>query len=296
MEIQEPLVSIIIPTFNNGHLITYAIDSIIMQSYKNWEIIVVDNTSTDQTKMLLDEYAKKINLCYLTINNEGIIAKSRNYGIKHASGEFVAFLDSDDWWVPNKLKESISVLNTGFDLVYHDLWKANTHSIGRIKSKIRTRTLKSPIFKDLLLYGNGIINSSVVIRKSILEKAGLISENKADFAWEDFEYWLRISTITENFSRIKECLGFYWVGGGNVSNPKRTLTILNEILLRFQAYFSDFEERNHYPSWIFYGILTSLIEIRQIQIGNIQAMWPKLNLRHKFLILIKLLLNVFKII
>ncbi|MCW7503741.1 glycosyltransferase family 2 protein [Leptospira paudalimensis] len=294
MESKDPLVSVIIPTYNNGHLISYAIDSIIRQTYQNWEIIVVDNTSTDQTLELLAEYTKKVNLRYFTIQNEGVIAKSRNHGIKQASGEFIAFLDSDDWWEPQKLKESISVLKSGNDLVYHDLWEAKTHTMGKFKRKVKTRELKSPIFVDLLLNGNGIINSSVVVRKAIVEKTGLISENKSDVAWEDFEYWLRISTVTEKFSRIKDCLGNYWVGGGNVSNPNKTLTILKEILLRFQSQYRDFGKRNLYPSWIYYGILTSQIETKQIRFGDIQVMWAKLNLKHKLLILIKILFNALK--
>lgn len=295
MESKDPLVSVIIPTYNNGHLISYAIDSIIGQTYGNWEIIVVDNSSTDHTLELLEGYAKKVNLQYFLIQNEGIIAKSRNHGIKQAIGEFIAFLDSDDWWEPQKLKESISALNTGMDFVYHDMWETKSHTMGRIKRKVKTRGLKTPIFTDLLLNGNGIINSSVVVRKAIVEKIGLISENKSDVAWEDFEYWLRISTITEKFSRIKDCLGYYWVGGGNVSNPNKTLTILKEIHLRFQSQFTDFGKRNLYPSWIYYGILTSQIETKQIRIEDIQVMWAKLNLKHKLFILIKILFNALKI-
>lgn len=295
METTDPLVSIIIPTYNNGHLISYAIDSIVHQTYKNWEIIVVDNTSSDHSLELLEGYAKNINLRYFTIKNEGIIAKSRNHGIKQASGEFIAFLDSDDWWEPQKLQESITVLNSGFDIVYHDLWEAKTHSIGWIKKKVKTRELKSPIFIDLLFNGNGIINSSVVVRKSIVEKTGLISEKKTDIAWEDFEYWLRISSVTEKFSRIKDCLGYYWVGGGNISNPNKTLIILKEILLRYQTQFIDFGKNNLYPSWIYYGILTSQIETKQIRFGLNQTMWTKLSLKHKILILLKILLNALKI-
>jgi glycosyltransferase involved in cell wall biosynthesis len=295
METKEPLVSIVIPTYNNVHLISYAINSIIDQTYKNWEIIVVDNNSTDNTLELLEAYTKNVNLRYFTINNDGVIAKSRNHGIKHASGEFIAFLDSDDWWDPQKLKESISALNTGMDFVYHDMWETKSHTMGRIKSKVKTRGLKTPIFTDLLLNGNGIINSSVVVRKAIVEKIGLISENENDIAWEDFEYWLRISSVTEKFHRIKNCFGYYWVGGGNVSNPSKTLKILKEILLRYQTRFTELEMQNCYPSWIFYGILSNLIETKQIRLGDIQTMWTKLNFNHKVFFIIKILLNALKI-
>lgn len=110
-----------------------------------------------------------------------------------------------------------------------------------------------------------------------------------------FEYWLRISTVTEKFSRLKVCLGYYWVGGGNVSNPNKTLTILKEILLRFQFQYRDFGKRNLYPSWIYYAILTSQIETKEISLLNIKVIWAKMNLKHKILILIKILFNAFKI-
>lgn len=295
MQCKSPLISIIIPTFNNGHLIDHAIESVLNQSYKNWEIIVIDNFSTDNTKSVLEKYLTMLNFHFFQINNSGVIAKSRNFGISKSSGEYVAFLDSDDWWEFSKLKKSLDALENGADLVYHDLWEAKSHSVSSFAKIVKTRKIKSPIFNDLLLNGNGIINSSVVVKKSILTKVGNISEDLNLIAWEDFEYWLRISLVTEKFTRIPNCLGYYWVGGGNVSNPEKTLTLLKEIQKRYTDFFEAASANGLFPSWIYYGILTCLIETGQFKIKGIFPFLKKMHLEHKLKIAIKLILSALKL-
>ena len=113
------LISIVLPTFNRSHVLGRAIDSVLAQTYSNWELIIVDNHSSDQTDILVNNYhSSKIVL--LKIHNKGIIAKSRNCGINHAHGELVAFLDSDDWWYPKKLEIVMKYFDQA-DIVYHDL-------------------------------------------------------------------------------------------------------------------------------------------------------------------------------
>ncbi|XDD52806.1 glycosyltransferase family 2 protein [Leptospira sp. WS4.C2] len=295
MESKNPMVSVIIPTYNNGHLIEQAIGSVMDQSYRNWEIIVVDNFSFDNTKSVLEKYATETNIHFFQINNNGVIAKSRNFGIGKSAGEYIAFLDSDDWWHSSKLQKSLEALEGGADLVYHDLLEAESHSVSVLSKKVKTRKLKRPIFDDLLLNGNGIINSSVVVKKSILTTVGSISEDPKLIAWEDFEYWLRISQVTEKFTRIPSCLGYYWVGGGNVSNPQRTLIILNEIQRRYSIFFDEFARRGFFPSWIHYGILSSLVETGQLKIKDMFPFFKKMSFKHKVKITIKSMLTALKI-
>ena len=99
----NPLVSIIIPTYNRANDLKRALQSVFDQTFTDWEILVVDNHSIDETDSLIKSFNDpKIKL--LKIHNEGVIAKSRNLGFKHALGEYIAFLDSDDWWKPKKLE------------------------------------------------------------------------------------------------------------------------------------------------------------------------------------------------
>ena len=90
-----PLVSIVIPTYNHGNYIGKAIKSLINQTYQNWEAIIIDNQSSDQTYEEIKNYSDS-RIKYFEINNNGVIAKSRNYGISISKGDWIAFLDSDD--------------------------------------------------------------------------------------------------------------------------------------------------------------------------------------------------------
>src|SRR3989338_2810117 len=101
----KPIVSIVIPTYNRACDLERALKSVLAQTYSNWEALVVDNHSSDNT----DDVVKSLNdsrLKLFKIHNDGVIAASRNAGVKHATGEYIAFLDSDDWWMPQKLEES----------------------------------------------------------------------------------------------------------------------------------------------------------------------------------------------
>ena len=211
------------PTYNRAHVLGRAIDSVLEQTYSEWELIIIDNHSSDQTDYLIRNYHNSKIKLYKT-NNDGNIAKSRNLGISHAQGELIAFLDSDDWWNPRKLEYSLKYLQTyNADVVYHDLYKVNSKKQNKYFKKIKTRNLISPIFKDLLQNGNAIANSSVVVKKQLLEKIGLISEDQEKITWEDYDTWLRLAKITEAFKRIPQTLGYCLIGDENLSNYDQLL-------------------------------------------------------------------------
>ena len=98
-----PIVSIVIPTYNHAKFISKALKSVIDQTYKNWEAIIIDNESIDETYKLINNFNDQ-RIKYFKIANDGVIAKSRNLGINEAKGEWIAFLDSDDWWTKDKLE------------------------------------------------------------------------------------------------------------------------------------------------------------------------------------------------
>ena len=229
---QNPLISIIVPSYNHGHLIHRALNSILAQTYLYWEVIIVDNHSSDDTEKIVSNFSEK-RFRFYKINNNGVIAASRNLGIKKALGEWIAFLDSDDWWEPEKLDNTINyALKRNADLVFHNLKivRKNYLSFGR---SIGFYDHSKSAFDNLLYAGNSIPNSSVVIKKSILQAANLISEDKLKISWEDYDCWLKVSKLTNNFAYLDENLGFYWLGGGNISNPYRTLKNLESIYLEY---------------------------------------------------------------
>ena len=203
-----PLFSIIIPTYNHAHFLTRCLDSVLNQTYQNWEAIVVNNFSEDNTIEIVAGYDDpRIRL--INNANRGIIAVSRNKGISAAKGDWICFLDSDDWWYFDKLKVSAAYLND-YDVIYHNLNKYQ--SINKSFGKVYGRQLYGEKVKDLLINSNGIPNSSVVIRKTIVDAIGIISEDIDLIAVEDSDYWLRAAMVTNKFKFINKSLGAYWIG------------------------------------------------------------------------------------
>lgn len=229
-----PLVSVVIPTYNRANDLRRALESVCLQTYTHWEVLIVDNSSSDNTDDVVNDLCDS-RMRLFKIDNKGIIAASRNMGIRYAIGEYVAFLDSDDWWMPDKLACSIYCLEQGADIVYHDLLSVRKHDQRLYWKKVRTRELKSPVFADLLLNGNALNNSSVVVRRNVLNDVCGLAEDPSFVAAEDYELWLRIAQKTERFSRIPKALGYYWAGGGNVTNPVRELTYLCAIEDRYSG-------------------------------------------------------------
>jgi glycosyltransferase involved in cell wall biosynthesis len=226
------LISVVIPTYNRASDLKRALKSVQAQTFINWEVLIIDNHSDDNTDQMVCEFNDpRIKL--FKIYNNGVIAASRNEGIRKASGEYIAFLDSDDWWKPEKLRLSFDALNAGADIVYHDLFLANKSDQLFFWKKVVTRDLKPPIFVNLLNNGNCINNSSVVVRKNILSSIGGLSEDYGLIAIEDYDCWLRIAKLTDKFTRIPKSLGYYWAGGGNISNPEKIIKSIDTFMLRY---------------------------------------------------------------
>lgn len=224
-------ISVIIPTYNRANELARCLESLTHQTYKNFEIIVCDDGSTDNTKEVVDRFKNELNITYDYAENFGGPARPRNRGIRLAKGESIAFLDSDDWWYPQKLEVSVKYIGK-YDLVYHDL----DLYISEDKSNavVYGRKLNGNFTKDLLLNGNGIPNSSTLISKELLDKTGFFSEEIQLIAVEDADMWIRASKISNNFHYIPMSLGAYWVGN-NISYSLKQIEkedyLLNKYLI-----------------------------------------------------------------
>jgi glycosyltransferase involved in cell wall biosynthesis len=233
----NPLISVVIPTYNRANYLKRCIDSVLNQTFTKFELIIIDDYSTDNTDKIISSY-KDNRIKYLKNNSNGVVASSRNLGIKESKGNWIAFLDSDDWWDFNKLKYCIEFFNTS-DLIYHNLniiFKKKNFL--PTKKNFKIRQLKEPILIDLLNSGNIIPNSSVIVRKKLLKQIGLISESKKIVASEDYNTWLKISKITNKFLYLPKSLGYYFVHDQNISQKdmsfshreatKEFLSVLND--------------------------------------------------------------------
>jgi glycosyltransferase involved in cell wall biosynthesis len=217
---QTPLISVGIPSYNHAKFLAKCLNSVIDQTYPNLEVIVVDNYSTDGTDDILSRFSDR-RISIIKINNGGSIAMSRNTILEKSRGEWIAFLDSDDWWKEDKLEKCTHNFRPGIDLIYHDLIVVDEATEKTQSVSIKSRKLEKPVFKDLIIKGNTIATSSVVVRKTILSKVNGMNESKEMFGIEDFNTWLRISQITEGFRHIPENLGFYRIHSNNASLAKK---------------------------------------------------------------------------
>jgi len=212
----KPFFSVVIPTFNAADKIQRPIESVLKQTYTNFEILVMDDGSTDNTSKIVKSYNSS-KLIYDYSENFGGPARPRNRGIELAKGDWICFLDSDDWWTLDKLEVCAKHINDNVDLIYHYLGIVSEISDDFVQKKMKSRQLKKPIFFDLLLNENPIANSSVVVRKSLLESIGGINESNKMIASEDYNTWLRLSKRTDYFLFIPSMLGYYFSHSNSIS-------------------------------------------------------------------------------
>jgi glycosyltransferase involved in cell wall biosynthesis len=211
----NPFFSIVMPSFNQSRYIVEAIQSVIDQSIESWELIIVDNNSSDETLELV-QALKDPRIKILTIKNDGVIAKSRNKAISNSLGKYIAFLDSDDSWRKDKLEKISGVLTSEKLLVYHSMTLINAES--EITGQILSRRIIKPHFEDLVINGNPIVNSSVVVSKEALLKIGLLDESIELIGVEDYNAWLRLCLTNIEFIHLDETLGSYRVHGQSTSS------------------------------------------------------------------------------
>lgn len=181
-----PCISVIIPTYNRCWILKEAIDSVLSQEYTDFEIIVVDDGSNDATAALLSAYGDQITTIYQ--ENRGVSA-ARNAGILMAKGKYVAFLDSDDMWLPEKLSCQVDFFQSYAEAVIcqtDEIWIRNGV---RVNPKNRHKKPSGMIFEPSLQLCL-VSPSAVMIKKSLFDAVGLF--NEAFPACEDYDLWLRI--------------------------------------------------------------------------------------------------------
>ena len=205
-------VSVIIPAYNSAQFIAETIRSVLAQTYDNFEIVVVDDGSTDLTLEVLSGFGEQIKL--LTKANGGP-ASARNLAIRNSSGAYIAFLDGDDLWMPEKLAEQVAFLEAHPEvgMTYSEaLMFAEVGGEKQIRGQIGFTGETS--FCHLLL-GDHIPNSTVMMRRECLDKIGWLNESRDLIAVEDYEYWLRLAK-SFSIKAIAKPLAYYRVHANNL--------------------------------------------------------------------------------
>ena len=228
-----PLVSVVIPTYNHAHFLGRARQSVIDQTYTNWEAIVIDNHSTDNTDEVMASFADP-RITYLKIHNNGVIAASRNAGIRAAKGLWVAFLDSDDLWYPRKLE---IVIDSTRDDLSADVCSTDEIQIN-MATGVKTPLIYGPycpnFYRELLLKGNRLSTSATLVRRKFMTKHGLLfRENKEFVTAEDYDFWMLLARAGANFKFISSIQGEYTIHMTNASgranlHQKSALYVLHD--------------------------------------------------------------------
>lgn len=210
----NPSVSVVMPNYNGAEWISQAIGSVVNQTYKNWHLIVVDDGSTDDSREILSEWGKKFKFRRINIEeNTGSPVAPRNTGIDLSKGDYIAFLDSDDSWLPDKLEKQVRYVEASKGVFcYHDFYLN-----GRRWSQL-SKPHSGYCFKELL-FKNFIPSSSVMVRRDVLMKEPVLQKSTF-FVSHDWELWLRIA-YKYKIDYIPMALGFLRMGHGGVTSQTR---------------------------------------------------------------------------
>ncbi|BAZ10227.1 putative glycosyl transferase [Calothrix sp. NIES-4071] len=211
MIMSKPKVSVVIPAYNGMKYLPDTLQSVWCQSFTDFEVILVDDGSSDNIKQWASQI-KDSRFKFISQNNQGLSA-ARNTGINHSQGEYIAFLDSDDLWVPTKLETHVLCLDSNPEVGLVCSWTAMMNAQGQPTGRLLKPLADGNVYSQLLVK-NIIDCPSVVVRRTCFDKVGLFN-SKVRYV-EDWEMWIRMATVCE-FAVIKEPLVYYRQHPNNMS-------------------------------------------------------------------------------
>lgn len=239
-EKNTPLLSIIMAVYNGAAVLPKTLESLLNQRFKNFELVVVNDESKDNSEQILRDFAEKnreISFQYHFQKNKGL-GGARNTAMRHAKGEIFCLLDQDDIWYPAKLEKIAGTFEKQPDISFltHHLYRRVQ---GNITEEIRCRFVMDDLFHQLLFRENYFCGSAMSFRKTVTDKIGFFSEERgALHLTEDYDYWLRAAGLELKFLVLEEILGEYVVHNSNFSKNRRMM-LRNE----WQVVLKHFHER-----------------------------------------------------
>lgn len=243
MNIEKPLVSIIMNCHNGEEFLKQAIDSIYYQTYSNWEIIFIDNLSNDNSALIAKKFDSKLN--YFTTYNYMPLYEARNFAINKCQGELITFLDCDDIWHNDKLYKQVNAFQSGHSVSFGDylLIDKNSKEINSFKTEN-----KQEITTNLLLKKNMISIGTIMIEKNLLK------ENNFDPNYEllgDFDLWIRLSLKTKFY----KCNGF--LESSRVHQKNHSKLLKERWLYERRYFYQNFLKKKNF--WKFTAIFRYIV-------------------------------------
>jgi GT2 family glycosyltransferase len=237
----NPVVSIIMPTYNRANMIGMAIDSVLKQTFKDWELLIIDNESTDNTKDIVEKFlASDKRIKYHNVKKNLIIgiASYLNYGIDISTGKYIARLDDDDEWCdPNKLEKQVNFLEENEDYVIVGGGAIMVNGNRKEMFKFFKRETDSEI-RNNALYANPFWHNTVLFRKDAAIIVGCYKQTR--FV-EDWDLWLKLGKVGKLYN-FKEYFALYMNAGQNRSTENQKLTA--KIILQYIKSYRD-----EYPNY-----------------------------------------------
>ena len=223
------LISVIIPNYNNAHFLGDAIQSVLNQTYQNFEIILVDDGSNDDSQQVVSSFGDRVR--YIWQENKGL-GGARNTGISAANGEFIGFLDADDQWLPDFLDTMVLLTKENPDAAVFFSNARYMDDHGRdLPQSVGVPSIPPEKIYHALLRANFIIPSTILAKRSVIVEEGLFDQTlKALHGCEDWDLWLRIAPRYK-FIGTPACLVRYRLHGNTFSaNPSRMQTAVRTVI------------------------------------------------------------------
>jgi len=245
----KPFFSVVIPTFNRSPVLKRAIESVLAQSFLDYEILVMDDGSTDDTQTVVESFHDQ-RICYNWAENSGGPATPRNRGIDAARADWICFLDADDLWYPDKLERVAEEIkrNPDSDLFCHNMMLSDVRSSS--KSPLRYGPYKADFYRVMLLWGNRLATSATTVRRDYLDKHKVRFNQSADYVIvEDYDMWLRCAFYDGKFIFINEILGDYTLEYDNISSNYEKYRHNFSVMLKNHVYSLQLFEVNKERLW-----------------------------------------------
>jgi glycosyltransferase involved in cell wall biosynthesis len=253
---KSALVSIIIPSYNAGKYVQGAVDSALSQTYRNCEVIVVDDGSTDGTRVLLEPYMRGGKIDYLYQKNRGLAA-ARNAGIKASKGEYIALLDADDRFLSHKIESMVYFLSTHPECsaCYHDVYHFREDNPEKLLKSTHKYYSGEDVLLNLVRGNYFIAPSATVFRKKVFEEQGYFDETFPRS--EDLEFIVRITSHGLGICFLPEILGKICLRQAGNLQDFRSQPLMKETILKiYEKLYGDLngEMRRRYKLKYFLGI------------------------------------------
>lgn len=231
---KNPKVSVILPVYNCEKYLQYAIESILEQTFKDFEFIIINDGSTDQSREIIESY-QKLDSRIKVINqkNQGL-TKSLNKGISISKGDYIARMDADDISFPQRFEKQVAYLDSHPDVGLVGVWTEYFSDEVPFIGHSRFVGDSSKILQYLISHGNCFVHSSVMFRRKIIEKVGAYDKRLTKS--QDYELWLRIATVTK-LAFIPEILHRHRITVDSVSEKNAFETAKNNWIIKKSYYF-----------------------------------------------------------